>query len=109
MVVQTRDGDTAVKLILGSFPSIISPGFQEPMGFPGFQEPLMSARTLLIAGATGGRPGSPMEAASKAGSPPLPCLSPGDSDQDLLSLVLFLWKLILWFSCAAVHLSIFGT
>lgn len=34
VVVQTRDGDTAVKLILGSFPSIISPGFQEPMGWP---------------------------------------------------------------------------
>lgn len=65
---------------------------------------LRSARALLIAGATGGRPGSSTDAASKPGSPLPPFSCTGDSDQGLLSLVLLLWKLILWFSCAAEHL-----
>lgn len=34
MLVQTRGGDTAVELRLGSHPSVINPGFQEPVEWP---------------------------------------------------------------------------
>lgn len=88
-MVQTRDGDTAVELILGSHPSVISPGFQEPMEWP------LRVQGPSVAGTTGGRPGSSTGAASKAGSPLPPFSCTGDSDRGLLSLVLLLWKLIL--------------